>query len=211
MTRARRVVSLAVLAAFAPAGVACSSATDPTGSKVLTSREAQTVASALFTQLFGALGTSAGFARSSAAANATVFSRMPAAAGARAADATPTTNTFSAACPLGGTVAGSFTESDNVDANGTGTVAVSATYTPTACVVSTGSRNVTVSGAPSLTMTVNMSLVRYVQSGSASLEMGGGFAYEGGTCQVNYAASFNAAGHGTIRGSICGQDVSQSI
>lgn len=200
MVRPRRFVTPMVVAALAPVWIGCSSATDPTASKALTSHEAQTVASALFAQIFGALGTTAGFAQRVPASGALLFSRVAA-----------TTNTFSGACPLGGSVSGTYTENGTLDANGTGTIAMTSTYAPSGCVVSTGSRNVTVNGAPALTMSVSVPLVRYAQSGIATFQMGGGFSYDAGTCQINYTVSFSAAGHGTITGSVCGQDVSQSI
>ena len=208
MSRTRWTRSPIIAVALAPVFVACSSSTDPAAPKALTSQEAATVADVLVSQVFGALDGGAALDRSG-----TSFSRSAAqlARGARPAGVAALSTTFNASCPLGGNITGTTSQSGALDTTGSGTIAVLVTYTPNACVVSTGTRHVTVNGAPSLAMSVSVPFVAFVESGVVSVQTTGGFSWEGGNCPVNYAATYNTAGHGTVSGSVCGQSVADSF
>ncbi|HEY0777518.1 MAG TPA: hypothetical protein VGD56_06080 [Gemmatirosa sp.] len=193
--------------AAAPAIAACSSTTDPS-TPPLSATEATTVADALFSQAFGGLTASGAFDRSTAGI---VALRAPAVRGANYAQtATTTTYAVTAACPLGGNITGVDTSSFGLDSTGTGTVGGSFTYTPHGCVVSAGSRNVTVDGDPSISMSISMPYVDERWSAAATFRMSGGFRWSGGNCVIDYTAVVTPSGSSTITGTVCGQNVSGS-
>lgn len=209
--RLTSIVAAAALAPVVAALAACSSATDPT-TRALSAVEARTVANALFDQVLGAAGNTTDLSSQRAVGFVQLHAQRavrPSAVRPRAS-ATTTTLPINAACPLGGSITGSGTISENLDANGTGTEAAMITYAPQGCVVSAGSRNVTVNGAPAITMAINVPLVAGQPASTATVQVGGGFSWAGGTCRLNYTVSVTPNGTGTISGTACGQDVSGS-
>src|SRR5215471_2408860 len=102
--------------------VACGgdSATGPKSDQ-LSQAEAQQVAINLFNEVDHALQTLGAFAPTAAARSV----------------ATQPTQTFASNCTNGGTLTGSFTYTNGLDSQGTGSVTGSVTITPNGCMVST--------------------------------------------------------------------------
>ena len=155
----------------------------------LTQAEAQQVASALFTEVSKALGN--------------VGMTAPTAA-SRTVAAMPT-QTFSSPCTNGGTIGGSFTYSDNLNAQGTGTLNGSIIITPNACKVSTGTRMIEVGG--SINFTFSLAFTQFAQSGDFTFHGGGAFTWAGGSCPMDYTVTIAPQGKVTIAGTLCGQTI----
>jgi hypothetical protein len=185
------------LASFVPVvaalAIACGgeSSTGPKANQ-LSAAEAQEVAIGVFSEISNALATS-GFGN-------------VAAVGA-SASALPTT-TLNSACSLGGRITGTFTYSE-FPSSGTGTETGTMSVTPQSCVVSTGSRNIAVSGQ--LTWTYSASYRNFAQSGNMIWRASGSFNWSGGSCVMDYSMTITPSGNGSLSGSVCGQSVSTSF
>jgi len=199
-SRMRTSIAVGLVAVIPIAGCGGGDSTGPKAEQ-LTSAEAFQVASAVFEELSTAL-ESAGFS----SANASKAAKR-----ASMALASTTTLNTSGNCTRGGkiTYTGSFT--DNTNSQGTGLVTETGTFTPVGCVVSTGTRNISIDGNPNLSWNFNMNFVQFAQSGNATWTFGGGFRWSGGSCDMNYTMTFTPSFAGTISGTICGQSVSQSF
>lgn len=128
------------------------------------------------------------------------------------ASAVAPTATGSAPCRLGGRMYASATFVDNTDANGTGSVSATVSMNPQDCVVSTGTKLITVNGDPSLDMSFQMNFLRGNLNSDIVWRGSGAIRWDGGRCAMNFTATLDALGeHGTMRGTICGYPVNESI
>jgi hypothetical protein len=187
--RPERLFTSGALLCTVGAFVACGG--DSTGPKTnaLTALEAQQVAVAIFTEVSKAL--------------ATVGATAP--TGASRSVAAMPTQPFSSNCTNGGTITGTYTFTNGLDNQGSGTVTGSMTITPNACKVSTGSRVIAVGG--SINFTYSLSYAKYAQSGNFTFHGGGGFTWEGGSCPMDYTVTLTPQGKETVSGTLCGQSI----
>jgi hypothetical protein len=167
------------------------SATGPKGDQ-LSQAEAQQVAMNLFHEVDNALSTFGAFAPTAAARSV----------------ATQPTQSFSSNCTNGGTLTGSFTYTDNLDSQGTGSVSGSITITPNGCKVSTGTRLIAVGG--SINFSFSLAFTQGVQSGDFTFHGGGAFTWSGGNCPMDYTVTLTPAGNETISGTLCGETINVS-
>lgn len=180
----------ALAAGLALLGAACSSsATDPS-SKPLSASEASALAATLGSP------SSLGLAFTGSAVTAGVGT----ATGSRFA--------FTANCPLGGTVSGSVDVTDPPNADGTGTVTGTMSYAPRACVVSTGSRTVTVDGDPSVLTTFTLAVTSRTATPAVTSMVKGGVRVDGVACALDYAVAAAQGGRPSVTGTVCGRAVS---
>src|SRR5207244_439983 len=75
------------------------------------------------------------------------------------------TVTFTQSCPGGGTVAGTGKLTQNVNAQGTGTVGYNLTVTPSSCVVKSATTSFTVNGSPNVTFDAGLNLQNMMTCG----------------------------------------------
>ncbi len=169
-------------------GCGSDSATGPKND-TLSAGEAQQVAVNIFAEVSKALSTLGAIAPSAASRSVAV---------------TPTQN-FSSACTNGGTISGSFSYTDNTNAQGTGALNGSMTIAPQACKVSTGTRLIDVGGSINFTFTMNF--VQFEQSGNFTFHGGGAFTWSGGSCPMDYNVIISPQGAETVSGTICGVTV----
>ncbi len=213
MLRTKSRPALFGVAASTTLAAACSSATDPARNPAnrLSADEAGAIASAFVAQMYGAVGGATHLAGIPASL---AFSRAPTAP-ASAADGLPrlvlSPVSFSEACPLGGSVTGTATFTENLDERGSGTITSTITSTPQGCVVSAGDRNVAVTGAPAIAMAIAIPVAAFAQSGIATVRISGGFSWSGGSCQLDYTASVAPAGTGSVSGTVCGQSINRAF
>jgi hypothetical protein len=172
--------------------VACGgdSATGPKSQ--LSQAEAQQVAINLFNEVDHALQT---------------FGALAPTAAARSVAAQPT-QSFSSNCTNGGSLSGSFTYTDNLDNQGTGSVTGSVTITPNGCQVSTGTRLIAVGG--SINFSFSLAFTQGAQSGDFTFHGGGAFTWSGGSCPMDYTVTLTPAGNETISGTLCGETINFS-
>lgn len=182
----------AVFTIGALVGCGSDSATGPK-KDTLSQAEAQQLAANFFAEVSKALSALSAIAPSGASRS---VAAMP-------------TQTFSSPCTNGGTIGGSFTYTDNTNAQGTGSLIGAITVTPQACKVSTGTRMIDVGGSINFTFTFNF--VQFEQSGNFTFHAGGAFTWSGGNCPLDYNVTLTPAGGETISGIICGQTVNTSI
>jgi hypothetical protein len=187
----------------------------------LTAPEAQVVAAALFEEVANAFAEALGSAsvsyagdvgRSTPVMRSTPTAR--AAASARLATlsvASLPTLDFDEQCQLGGRIAGSVSITDNTNDSGTGTVTGRMTVTPRGCVVSAGARTLAVSGNPSLIYEFGVAFRDGELSSDFVWRASGGISWPGGSCSADYTVVITPNGTGSIRGTLCGQDVSDSF
>ena len=196
--------ALSVAAAALLSACGGDGATGP--SSTLNNQEAQAVAGELFVEMFNAFSDIS-------------FDGVPtpgraAASHARAGTAalrTPTEEvSFSGNCARGGRIVGTYRWTDDLNDAGTGTIAGTMTWNPQNCVVSTGKRDLTVNGDPSLQYAYSMSFVQFEPSANYTWRGTGGFRWDGGRCDINYTATYTPQGHYTVTGTVCGQNVSAS-
>jgi hypothetical protein len=162
--------------------------TGPKGDQ-LSSAEAQQVAIALFAEVDKALSSLGALAPTAAARSL----------------ATQPTQTFSSNCTNGGTLAGSLTFTDNIDAQGTGSLTGSVDITPNGCKISTGTRLIAVGG--SINFSFSVTLTQGAQTGNFNFHGGGAFTWSGGSCPMDYTISVTPVGKETISGTLCGQTI----
>jgi len=129
-------------------------------------------------------------------------------AASRAVAVTPT-QTFSSQCTNGGSMSGSFSYTDNTNAQGTGSLNGTINVTPQACKVSTGTRMIDVGGSINFTFTMNFT--QFQQTGNFTFHGGGAFTWSGGSCPMDYNIAITPQGTETISGTICGQNVNASL
>jgi hypothetical protein len=156
----------------------------------LSKAEAQQVATGIFSEVSKAL------------LNTGVSTPTAAAARSIAAAATPS---FSSPCTNGGSISGSYSFTDGLNAQGTGTVSGSITVTSNGCEVSTGTRTVNVGG--SFQFTYSMAFTQFVQSGNSMFHGAGTFTWDGNSCPMDYTVTLTPQGKATVSGTVCGQSV----
>jgi hypothetical protein len=205
MARVTRPRLLSVVAALAVLTLAASCGGDSTGPKSgLSAAEEQQVTAAVFTEISTALAQSGGYSVSSIANG-----RLATTARLAQANATTTTISVSGDCSLGGHITSTMTSTDNIDDNGTGTGTVTGQFNILGCVVSTGTRNITVDGNPNIALELSMSFAQYELT-QMSWKMNGGFKWNGGSCDLHYNTTLNGDFKGSGSYSVCGHSYSYS-
>ena len=160
--------------------------------------EAEAVAEAVFAELTQAIG---GIGYSQVSGGVAASARMP-----------TYTDSYDEPCMLGGHITGTFTVVDNTDDNFTGPLSMTMVVTPHGCVLSVGSRNITVEGAPSLNITANMTFDEGEVVGNFTMHVSGGLKWTGAKrCALDYTITANFEGHGTASGTACGHPISESF
>ncbi len=179
---------LLVAAALAPLA-ACSSTTDPGGGTTatpLSASEAGTLAAGFLSQANAAAGRETSTVNSDG------------------------TITYTAPCPLGGTITDVISSvTSTLDATRSGTLTSTSTLAPQGCIVGTGARQIAITGDPSLTVRSSTTFAAGVLT-AGNMTVAGGFKWDGGGCRSNYTATTTVNGSTrtlTISGTICGHGV----
>jgi hypothetical protein len=191
MRRFRNVVhTLTGLALVTAAG--CGG--DSTSPQATVSRaEARAIASAVFANLARAVGsptptsTSNNVAALSAAAGPTV------------------TASIRANCSNGGTIAGTFNLTSDVNANGNGTVSGAVSVAAASCNIDTGERVIAVDGGFDFNFNVGVS--NHLPSSDFVWVATGTLVWTGGSCTLDYTVRIARNGARTVTGTVCGVDV----
>lgn len=168
---------------------ACGDSTSPKANS-LTQAEAQTVAANLFTEISAALSS-----RTPVTTDVTPSPSF-------ATTGTTLNYTVSGNCTEGGSVTGTYSATSNLDGSGNGTIASNAVVTIAACAVNTGTRTIAVSG--NLTYGATQTFANGGQPSSLTATVNGNYAWEGGSCSLNYNITVTPAHQMTFAGNICG-------
>lgn len=176
------------VAALASIGAACSSSsvTDPSAAgRPLSASEAGAVAASFVAQ---ASSVAAGHV------NGTVNSD----------------GSITAQCPDGGTITSALMLGDfTTNGDGSRDYLMGARITPQACVVGTGTRQIAITGDPSLLFNLSFTASGTTLLSSRSM-VTGGFKWDGGSCKVDYTATTTLNGSKqttTTVGTVCGQHI----
>jgi hypothetical protein len=197
MRSSRNVLWTLVLSSVVGALAACGGdSTGPTSTSSLSVAQAQTVASALLTEMAKAMAS----ASISTKAAGPAFS---------AASMPSQTFTINSACTNGGTITGSYVFNSDLGTAGTGTVSGTMTTTAHGCKVSTGSDLIATDGT--LNYSYSVGYTAFAPSSNFVWKATGNISWTGGSCSLDYTASVSTTGHGSITGSICGQSINETI
>ena len=191
----RSLVSITLLGVVAACGG--SDSTGPGKQSSFTAVQATTVATNIMTEIVKALST-AGFGANVAPVGARAsLAQVPISGSAD----------YSGPCTNGGTVSGHYSYTGDFDAQGGGTMSGTITSTLNGCKVSDGTRVIGVGGQFNWTYTAafsqNASLNTYTWHGT------GNFAWDGGSCSIDYSVNYVGTGAYTLSGTFCGVDISQ--
>jgi hypothetical protein len=190
---ARRTIAL--LSAGVLAVSACSDSTGPTATATMTQQEALSVASAIMLEV--------GKARPGATGSLDV-------AAAQTIVPVTSTGTFNSNCTNGGSIAGSFSFTDDVNTAGTGSITGSMTVTPQGCKVSNGTKLITVGGQ--FTFDFSMNLNQNAVVGDMVWHGKGNLTWDDGSCNIDYTVTVSpTTGHGSISGTFCGASLNATV
>jgi len=189
------------LAATALLTLASACGSDSTGPKqpAFTVQEATAIAFGMFEEVSIAISNT-GIASS----------RSPASAQFSAVPVTNSQN-FNSSCTNGGSISGKVSFSEDLDALGSGTASGAVTATSQGCQINAGTRLIAVGGQATYAFNIKVSpdgsLDTFEWRGA------GNFTWEGGSCVIDYTMTLSGAanGGGTLKGTICGVDISQTI
>jgi hypothetical protein len=154
--------------------------------------EARAIASAVFANLARAVGSP------------TPTSNNVAAQSVAAAGPTVSVN-IHADCTNGGAVAGTFSLTSDVNANGNGTVSGAVTVAAAHCNIDTGERVIAVDGG--FNFDFNVGLSNRVQSSDFVWVGTGTLVWTGGSCTLDYTVRIARNGSRSVTGTVCGVDV----
>jgi hypothetical protein len=199
---ARRPAALVIAATLL---AACSGGGDDGGPRggPLSAREAGAVATAVFAEL--------GRALSNVDVGAAPRARALAPAAFRAAADDGMSGSLSGNCQRGGRITLEYRYASNMNSAGTGTMTGTMKLTPQGCVVSTGERDITVNGAPSLDFTYTAAYTNGEPTATTSFRGTGGFTWSGGNCMMDYTVTMTPQGGGRASGTVCGERIDQAF
>jgi hypothetical protein len=195
MRRFRNVVHTLTGLALVTAAGCGGDTTSPTQATV-SRAEARAIASAMFANLTRAVGSP------------TPTSNNVAVQSVAAAGPTVTAN-INANCSNGGTIAGTFGLTSDVDANGNGTVTGAVTVSAAHCNVDTGERIISVDGG--FNFDFNVGLSNHRPSSDFVWVATGTLVWTGGSCTLDYTVRITKNGTRTVTGTVCGVDVSGTM
>jgi hypothetical protein len=195
MRRFRNVVhTLAGLALVTAAG--CGGDSTSPQQATVSRAEARAIASAVFANLARAVGSP------------TPTSNNVAALSVAAAGPTVTAN-INANCSNGGAIAGTFSLTSDVNANGNGTVSGAVTVAAAHCNIDTGERIISVDGGFNFNFNVGVS--NHLPSSDFVWVATGTLVWTGGSCTLDYTVRIARNGTRTVTGTVCGIDVRGSM
>lgn len=192
---ARRTLALLSAAGVLAVSACSDSSTGPSANSTMTAQEALAVASAIMVEI--------GKAQSASPGGLDV-------APARASASVMPTMTFSSSCTNGGTISGSVSYTNNVNAAGTGSFTGSMSVTPQACKVSNGTKLITVGGQ--WTFDFSMQLNQGALVGDIVWHGKGNLTWDDGSCNIDYTVTASpTTGHGSVTGTFCGATLNSTV
>ena len=168
---------------------ACGDSTSP-NTGTMSPTEARAVASALFSEISRAVGSTTPSGPSSGATQSTI----------------PTfTATINAQCSQGGSLKGTWELTNSVNSAGTGTISGAVTVTAAECVVNTGERTLSANGGYAFAFQAAFTNSRL--SSNFLWDASGTLNWTGGSCTLDYTIEVTPQGRKKLAGTICGVDV----
>lgn len=111
-------------------------------------------------------------------------------------------------CTAGGNIKVSGSWTGSIDQTGSGVLSLQANETITDWQCISGH---VFNGDPYVSLAGTFSFLNGNLNSPASMSMGGGFKWDGGSCQIQLTFLIYADGHGTVSGQVCGRSVNISV